>query len=81
MEIRYFSYTNISLQYRYGRITMCFTDSFTWHRLRPANEHRLQPANEHRLRPANEHCLRPANEHRLRPANEHRLRTVLSFFF
>ncbi len=42
MELRYFSYTNISLQCRFECITMCFTDSFTWHCLRPVNEHRLR---------------------------------------
>jgi hypothetical protein len=41
-EIRYFSYTDISLQYRYGYITGRFTGQFTWHRLRYANERRLR---------------------------------------
>ncbi len=34
MEIRYFSCTNTSLQYRYGYITERFTGPFTWYRLR-----------------------------------------------
>jgi hypothetical protein len=41
-ETRYFSYTDISLQYRYGYITGRFTGRFTWHRLRSANERRLR---------------------------------------
>jgi hypothetical protein len=41
-ETRYFSYTVISLQYRYGYITERFTGRFTWHRLRSVNECRLR---------------------------------------